>query len=148
MRKIIKKINTDEKGLTLAELLASIVILSIILISIITIFTQTMKTNRMSGEIVDATYIAQTEMEKMYEISKQGLSSLPEDYTLTDEKDEEGWEVYEKKCEGMPCIIQIKKKENKDHPEMIHIIVQIYEESDLEEIKAQMENLYKWGADE
>ncbi|MFC4386282.1 prepilin-type N-terminal cleavage/methylation domain-containing protein [Gracilibacillus marinus] len=60
---------SNQKGLTLVELLASIVILSIIIVTFTTFFIQSAKTTSMSSDITDATYVAQTEMEEIYHLS-------------------------------------------------------------------------------
>src|SRR5690625_3684322 len=56
----------NENGLTLVEVLASVVLLTIIITIFLNVFMQSAKTNTTSEEIVDATYLAQTEMEKIY----------------------------------------------------------------------------------
>ncbi|MFY3792773.1 type IV pilus modification PilV family protein [Ureibacillus sp. MALMAid1270] len=56
----------DESGLSLIEVIASVVILTIILLGIFGLFVQSAKTTKNSEKIVDATYIAQTEMENLY----------------------------------------------------------------------------------
>ena len=60
----------NEKGVTLVEVVASFVILVILLVSFYTLFIQTAKTTKSSEDIVDATYIAQTEMEHIFNASK------------------------------------------------------------------------------
>lgn len=72
IKQLFKKIHINERGLTLAEVLASIVILSILLFSALNIIIQTAKTNTVSEQIIDATYVAQTEMEHIYKASQQG----------------------------------------------------------------------------
>lgn len=60
----------NESGLSLVEVVASIVIISIILIGFITFFINTAKTTKTSNEVFDATYYAQMEMELLYGMSK------------------------------------------------------------------------------
>src|SRR5690625_4357208 len=67
----------NEQGLTLVEVLASVVLLTLLLTTFITVFIQSAKMNQTSEMIIDATYIAQTEMEKVYSQSKK------EEYDLT-----------------------------------------------------------------
>ncbi|UQW96382.1 hypothetical protein M2M59_10300 [Rummeliibacillus sp. G93] len=67
-----RKIIVDEKGATLIEVIASFALIVIILLSFFTLFIQTSKTTKNSERIVDATYIAQTEMEKAYNASTKG----------------------------------------------------------------------------
>ena len=59
----------DESGLSLVEVLASIVILTLLLTTFLMMFLQSAKVNKTSENIIDATYIAQTEMEKIYALS-------------------------------------------------------------------------------
>src|SRR5699024_8937847 len=75
-KKIKRTFFIEEKGLTLVEVLASFVILSIVLVIFLSIFIQSAKTNQTSEEIVDATYIAQTEMELIYEESLKDTPML------------------------------------------------------------------------
>lgn len=56
----------NQDGLTLVELLGSIVILSIILVSFLGFFIQSARTTKVSGEIIDASYIAQQQAEEIY----------------------------------------------------------------------------------
>src|SRR5690625_1535574 len=60
----------NQKGLTLIEVLVSIVIISIILLAILFVLLQIIRTNKTSQEIVNATYVAQKEMEEMYRVSQ------------------------------------------------------------------------------
>lgn len=71
MKKFYKMFHSNEKGFTLIEVLASFVILVILLTTFFTFFIQTAKTGKSSENIVDATYIAQSEMEKAYAVSKK-----------------------------------------------------------------------------
>jgi len=59
-----------ENGLSLVEVLASFVILTLLLTTFLMMFIQSAKVNKSSEHIIDATYIAQTEMENMYALSK------------------------------------------------------------------------------
>lgn len=138
---------TNEKGLTLVEILAAIVIISIIFISIITILNLTAKSNRTSKEIIDATYIAQREMEYIYKVSEENSSfdSL-DDYT--DKSEEGNWIVYRKESKhAEQAGYAIEVKEDRTDDPMIRIIVRVFENGDKAKAnpKAQMETLLKWG---
>ena len=65
-RRIIK---CDENGISLIEVIASILLISIILISFYGMFIQSKKTNVTAESTGDATYFAQTEMEDIYQLS-------------------------------------------------------------------------------
>lgn len=58
----------EEKGISLLEVIASVVLIAIILLSFSTIFLQSKKTNVLSESFVDATYRAQEDMETVYGI--------------------------------------------------------------------------------
>ncbi|WP_153062600.1 hypothetical protein [Metasolibacillus meyeri] len=75
---MLKKIIHNEQGLSLIEVVASIIILTIILLSFFTFFISTAKTTKTSSTIFDATYYAQQEMEAFYNLTKTPLS-LSED---------------------------------------------------------------------
>src|SRR6185437_14796956 len=70
MKKIDR--NNNENGLTLIEVLASIVILTLILTAFLMTFLQGAKTNLTSEKILDAIYYAQVEMENIYALSVDG----------------------------------------------------------------------------
>src|SRR5690606_4259205 len=70
MNKIcIRKLIRDERGVTLIEILASIVLLTILITMMFNVFIQSATVNKTSEKIVDATYVAQTYMEKVFAIS-------------------------------------------------------------------------------
>ena len=140
-----EKTLTNKKGLTLVEILAAIVIISIIFISIITILNLTAKSNRISKEIIDATYIAQREMEFIYKLSSENVKlESYEDYVVNRVDGE--WTVYRKKTATEDDYF-IEIKEDKTEEPMIRIVVQVFDKSSKEMIepKAQMETLLKWG---
>lgn len=68
MTRRLKQMN-NQNGLTLVELLGSIVILSIIVVSFLGFFIQSARTTKVSGEIIDASYIAQQQAEEIYNYS-------------------------------------------------------------------------------
>lgn len=145
---IDKKTLTNKKGLTLVEILAAIVIISIIFISIIIILNLTAKSNRTSHEIIDATYIAQREMEFIYKLSSENVKlESYEDYVVNRVDGE--WTVYRKKTVTEDDDYFIEVKEDKTDNPMTRIIVQVFDKSDTGMIdpKAQMETLLKWGED-
>lgn len=132
----------DEKGLTLVEVLAGVVILSLIFVSIVNMLNQSARANKTSEEIIDATYITQREMETIYKLSKEGknLDALT-DYMK--QPNEANWEVYHKNVNDH-LLLEIKKDDS-DKP-MVRIVVTAYEVEDLAKTnpKAKMETLLKW----
>ena len=144
----------QEQGLTLVEVIASIVLISIILLSFMGLFMQSNKTTATSGDIVNATYIAQKEMENIYKhriyntpeeivskLNEQSRSSTPSEPEYVGNLN--SWEKQKDN-------IRIKLKMEKDnvHPELqlTTIIVEVYEEvNGTETLKSKIENRYKLG---
>jgi len=136
----------NEQGLTLVEILASLVILAIIFISIISILNQSARTNKTSEEIIDATYVAQTEMEHIYKLSKDTDKTIDSIHDYVKQTPNGNWNVYHKQVEHN-FFLEILE-DRTDEP-MVRIVVRVYEISDTnkENPKAQMETLLKWGDD-
>ncbi|MGR6896775.1 type IV pilus modification PilV family protein [Rummeliibacillus sp. BSL5] len=113
----LKKIIQNEKGLTLVEVIASFVLLIIILFSFFTLFVQGSKTTKSSKSIVDATYIAQTEMENAYETITNSDSLATAEKTWITNNSEMG---YSEECSGIVPSTSLKysiyKKEKKPNP--------------------------------
>jgi prepilin-type N-terminal cleavage/methylation domain-containing protein len=65
----------NEKGLTLIEVLASIVILTIIGVSLLTFFVQSARSNNLSKTLMDATYVAQTQIEEINNYNQSSTSA-------------------------------------------------------------------------
>lgn len=63
-----------DRGMTLVEVLASLVLLSIMIVSFLAIFPTVAKQNKTSEEFMDATYIAQSSMEHIIRIKDQNNS--------------------------------------------------------------------------
>lgn len=81
----------NNKGFSLIEVIASVLIITIILLSFFSLLIQTKKTEVRSNETVVATYIAQAVMEEVYYLSTtmdydennetiKNLKKLPEKY--------------------------------------------------------------------
>lgn len=134
----------NNKGFTLVEVLAAIVIMTIIITSVISILNLTAKTNRTSKEIIDATYVAQQEMERIYKLSEEG-SQLKNFYSERGLDSSGEWKVYEKPQE--PYVLVIKEQAVEDG--LVRIVVTVYDAESNEERKVQatMESLLKWGAE-
>lgn len=62
-----KKLINSQSGFSLLEVIASILLVSVLLISILGLILQSAKTTKSSEEIINGTYIAQTEMESLYQ---------------------------------------------------------------------------------
>ena len=145
MRKIKRSFFIKEKGLTLVEVLASIVIILIILIFFLSIFIQTAKTNETSEKIVDATYIAQTEMERFYGYSK----TVEKSNRVNILKDVEGYtyefvdskEVYKINRDSYEIVVTLN-----DNEDLTNILIEVFDTSGKK--VAQMQNIVEWSADD
>lgn len=71
MKKLFQQHMKNQTGMSLVEILASVVILSILLFFVLGMFVNSSKVNVKSEEVIDATYVAQTEIENLYAVSKQ-----------------------------------------------------------------------------
>ncbi|WP_397539477.1 hypothetical protein [Rummeliibacillus pycnus] len=148
-----KKIKSsfNEKGATLVEVIASFVILVILLISFFTLFIQTKQTTKSSAQVVDATYLAQTEMEEIYKYSKDNglnrsiiendLGYKPEDSTVTNPRS------YTKSSSKPLINLRIADNKNVDgsiNKDLMNVIVEVKEDTVT---KAKMETVVKWKVD-
>ncbi|WP_453994655.1 type IV pilus modification PilV family protein [Bacillus nitroreducens] len=135
MDKLSFKSVLSDKGISLIEILVSIVILSIIVVSFITLFVQSAKTNRVSEDIIDATYVAQSTIENIYNISKSSTSYNGKNVVDEDAckpscqfiKNESGYEI------------QITIENNDLHT----VLVEVYNRTTGRK-EAQMETLLNW----
>lgn len=142
MMHMLMRLKHNEKGLTLAEVLASIVILSIILISGLSIIIQSAKTNKTSENIIDATYIAQKEMENIYEENHNDSSIFKSLAGYEKQTAIEDWDIYH--VEREDYFVEVRVKESEQSPGMVRIVIQVYEDETKTISRAQMENLFKW----
>ena len=139
----MKKYIHNEKGLTLVEILASFVILSILIIAFLTLFGQSAKQNRLSEEVMDATYIAQRNMEEIYAESQSYTfesylvnhpetkrSGLEDSYTFSKEEND--------------YTVVVKLKEPNDGKRNGSLLVEVYDSPSRNKLKAQMETILLW----
>lgn len=142
----------NENGLTLIEVLASIVLLMIIITIFLNVFIQSSQTNSISGDIVDATYLAQTEMERIYEKSLE-VSYHKREMALTDlgyQTDTTGdeWIVFKKEITlNYYANIKLQKHAMTGSENMNRVILTIHKGSAEEKQLALMENIVVWEAD-
>lgn len=69
-RKQMKDLLSEEAGMTLVELLASILLLSLIITTFLSFFIQAAKTNNQTDTVNEATFIAQEQVEMLTYYSK------------------------------------------------------------------------------
>ena len=149
MRKSKLKRVTPESGLTLVEVLASIVILTLLITTFLTFFLQSAKVNKTSEHIIDATYSAQTAMENIYELTlrtkyyerENAIEEAVKNLGYVQE-DTDPSIVFEgiHSDTGERIKIRLKTTGNEN---MDHIIIEVYEGSD-ENPQAKMQNMLVW----
>ncbi|WP_332649387.1 type IV pilus modification PilV family protein [Lysinibacillus sp. 54212] len=148
----------NERGFGLLEVVASIVLITIILLSFFAFFIQSKKTNSSSESINEATYIAQKEMEKIYNLSKQSsLSNLSRSYingyTFLEEEinnctnsstiDPSTYGKifsYQKDIDNFTSKITISTL--CDYENAGNVLIEVSDSSDIQ--KAKVENIYVW----
>ncbi|RHW39491.1 prepilin-type N-terminal cleavage/methylation domain-containing protein [Lysinibacillus yapensis] len=141
----------NQSGLSLVEVVASIVILSIILLSFFTMLVQSAKTTKTSEEIIDATYIAQTEIEELYAYSAKNPfpignfeANIFPNFHFIKSKNENGIEeYYYEKQESAYIILKVTPKTIAS-TNLTRVLIQIYDKKNGT-MKAQMENTLEWG---
>ncbi len=141
MKNQVNKLLGNQQGISLIEVLVSIVIITIILLSFFGLYVQSNKTDHTSEQIVDATYTAQLEMEKIYELSKiytldnltNGLSTIG--YAISQEQNN----TYTK-VQGN-IYIKLRIRDYNSSNTLKNTIVEVYEDNVL---KSKMENIYSW----
>ena len=157
---MLKKTVDNEQGLSLIEVVASIIILTIILLSFFTFFINTAKTTKTSETMFDATYYAQLEMEKLYNITKTPLSllelSTPErelaiDHNLESlgyQEDASQSATFLKFGEGdINFDYQLKYSDQINGRSLTQFTILVCEKGKAcsgSAIKAQMTNIYEW----
>lgn len=155
MKKYFRKYLKNEMGMSLAEVLASVVILSILLFFFLGMFVQSSKVNVKSEEVIDATYVAQTHIENLYSLSKQtefsdritGIESI--DYDEVSPLDPaDPWHLFEH-FDTSEYKIKFKIQNTTIDNDMTRSIVEVYnvKPDGQEVLEAQMESILQWKED-
>ena len=136
------RMQAKESGFSLVEILISIVLLSLLIMTFLLMFLQSAKTNKASEDIVNATYVAQTEMEKIYAVSKTTK--------FEDRKSEMlkiGYETVdlEKFTTKNSPYIEVKLTKRNVANNLINVIVDVYNNKNDKKLKAHMETILSWG---
>ena len=134
-----KNLLSSSKGLTLIEILGSIVILGIISVSFITLFIQSARTTTISEIMLDATYLAQTQMEEFYHLKNLSDKELTDLGFEKKEMDCENASCYSKESEGY--YIWTEFQDSTDHSQLVRVIVKVFNNEQKEKLQAQMETL-------
>lgn len=140
----MKKISSyfsSQRGVTLIEILVSIIILSIIIISLLSMFVQSSRSNSVSKNVMDATYLAETEMEVMYNLinSSTSLAALSTPSGYTQKSKTISTAIYEKSVTGHNVVAEITNETNP----LVRIKVKITNSNKTKE-EAKMELLLSW----
>lgn len=142
-------LSLNNKGLTLVEVLASVILISVILFTFFSFFIQSAKTGKTSEEVVDATYLAQVEMEKLYEISnkgdfKSGINEIVNSLSYKQLAPDSSKEYrYSKSQEGFYLKLTFKEH---TYPGMSYLVIEVFEyEQDIRP-RAKMETILEWGS--
>ncbi|MHA6259349.1 type IV pilus modification PilV family protein [Sporosarcina sp. CAU 1771] len=154
MTKHKHKTRMNENGLSLVEVVASIVILTLLITTFMMMFLQSAKTNKASEEIVDATYIAQTEMENIYSVRKingsisdEAIDTAIKSVGYPDPPStivENGREWFKYKKEIVNENIRIELRLEKTLESMKFVIIEAYETAPKNTPRAKMQNLIVW----
>jgi Tfp pilus assembly protein PilV len=154
----LKHLIHSEEGLSLLEVVVSLLLITTILLSFFGLFIQSKKTGITSEEMVDATYLAQQEMEDIYLISRQSFLDKAEadlsalNYRLTDtqslacaqpaSKDYDHYSAVKafSKTSG-PYVIETAISSVCGFDYLANVSINVYEASIL---KSSVENMYLW----
>lgn len=142
-------LSLNNKGLTLVEVLASVILISVILFTFFSFFIQSAKTGKTSEEVVDATYIAQVEMEKLYEISnkggfKSGINEIVNSLSYKQLAPDSSKEYrYSKSQEGFYLKLTFKEH---TYPGMSYLVIEVFEHEQNIRPRAKMETILEWGS--
>ena len=151
MKKMINKVSKhfNNNGLTLVEVLVSIILISLVLFTFFSFLIQSAKTGKTSEEVVDGTYLAQLEMEKLYEVSRKedfnsGIDEIVNSLTykqITSTTQDEY--VFEKSIDGKN--IKLKLKEH-SYPGMSYLVIEVFDQENGTRPRAKMETILEWGS--
>ena len=130
LKKSAIKFLRRKNGITLMEVMVSIMILSIIVIAFFPLFSQTAISVRKSEKIVDASYVAQSVLETYYNNSRNPESPLPADSVrkFPDEWGKGYWVVSETSAIGS----------------LVKVLVRVYSDDSEETLESQMELHLIW----
>lgn len=144
-----KNILINRKGMTLIEIIVSLAILAIIIVPFMNMFVQSTVTNKKSETILDATYVAQSNMENIYSISKSktfiaGRLQLTDNdgFIETDVSTNNNYN-YTKNVTGYFINIQIMRIVGKGN--LVKLLVKIYDNSSMSKLESQMETILPWN---
>ncbi len=147
MKRQNRKIFKSQGGFSLIEVVASLVIITIILLSFFGLLIQTNKTGKSSEQIIDATYLAQKEMEKMYNYFKSTtIETWESNFPYLAEKDEVNstgtitrYKVTPSNAKNKEIIIV--NAEDMSHDNTVRITIEVYDARGAT-LKAKVQNIF------
>ncbi len=139
------KLINSKKGITFIEILLSIVLLAVIVTPFLGMYTQAAKSSGNSKDILDATYMAQKNMEQTYAISQSenfqnGLDILEADgFSKTQITPDKEDYKFTKTIDSYDVSIEIYTDGYTD--DLVKVLIKIYNGTKLE---VQMETILLW----
>lgn len=143
----VKSVYSTQKGLTLVEIIISLALLGIITIPILNMFVHSTSTNSKAQNIIEGTYIAQSTMENIYDLSKsysfsEGLIQLTStgyvEATINPEYDYS----YTKEMDNHYIKIELSNLVYNDS--LVKVIVKIYNDGTMNKLESQIETILSW----
>lgn len=147
MKRQNRKLFKSQGGFSLIEVVASLVIITVILLSFFGLLIQSNKTGKSSEQIIDATYLAQKEMEKMYNYFKSTtIETWESNFPYLAEKDEVNsagnitrYKVIPSNAKNKEIIIV--NAEDISHDNTVRITIEVYDSRGAT-LKAKMQNIF------
>ncbi|RDU37015.1 hypothetical protein DRW41_09995 [Neobacillus piezotolerans] len=142
----------SQRGLTLIEILAAMMILTIIIVSMLPMFAHSARSNSFSKNMIDATYVAEAHMETAYNLvstvpsldsATASLTSIAYGYTLTTADCPAGSKCFYKADSGHYVFVQVANAGLAN--EMAKVKVKVFKDSTKAVKEAQMETLLTWN---
>lgn len=147
-----KQPKLNQSGVSLLEVLASTILITILLLSFYTMLISSAKTTKTAETIIDYTYLAQKEMENIYETSgtssasdwtdiKNRISSLG--YVYLEESN--GYTIFKKTMikENVYILIKIKMHDPTKYTALTNVIIEVYD-AEKSILKSKMETILFW----
>ena len=110
MKKIKEKLLKQESGVTLVELLASIVLLTIIVTTFLSFFVQAGRTNNRIDDMNEATFLAQEQLELITAYSETETEKETKDKLTTPKNGYDIQTTFESKGDLQAVIVIVSKE--------------------------------------
>lgn len=110
MKKIKEKLLKQESGVTLVELLASIVLLTIIVTTFLSFFVQAGRTNNRIDDMNEATFLAQEQLELITAYSETESVEKTKGKLTTKKNGYDIQTTFESKCDLQAVIVIVSKE--------------------------------------